>query len=95
MAFVDDILLRSFLLLFSSIVLSSGSCWHRVQTAAASKEAFSCDEDLMCSSHGTKWHMFAPVATFSVFGLREVRGHVFIYHFLEVLVLMSGANEQT
>lgn len=48
MAFVDDALRLSFF----SVVLSSGSSWHHVETTAANKEALSCDEDLMCLSHG-------------------------------------------
>lgn len=97
MAFVDHILLLSFLrllLLFSSIVLSSGSCWHHVQTTAASKEAFSCDEDLMCSSHGTNGICLPPLLLFPYSageggGLVLGRGLVLIHHFLKVLVLVS------
>lgn len=48
LAFVDDVLL----LFFFTVVLSSGSSRHPVETTAASKEALSCDEDLMCLSHG-------------------------------------------
>lgn len=47
LAFVDELLL----LFFFTVVLSSGSSWHPVETTAASKEALSCDEDLMCLSH--------------------------------------------
>lgn len=38
---------------FSCIVMSSGSSWHCVETTAANKATFSCDEDLMCLSDGT------------------------------------------
>lgn len=38
--------------------------------------------------------MFAPVAAFSIFSQSEGRKHAFIHHFLEVLGLLSRANEQ-
>lgn len=38
--------------------------------------------------------MFANVAAFSMCSQREGRRHAFIHNFLEVLVLVSRANEQ-
>ncbi len=67
------------LLLFSSIVLSSGSSWHRVETAAANKEAFSCDEDLMRLSHGANGICLPPSLLSRYSASEKVGGmHLFI-----------------
>lgn len=47
--------------LITAIVLSSGTCWHCVETTAANKNAFSCDEDLMCLSHSTSGICLPPM----------------------------------
>lgn len=41
-----------------------------------------------------KWHMFAPAVAFPVCSRREGTRHAFIHRFLEVLVLVSRANER-
>ncbi|KAA8585066.1 hypothetical protein FQN60_003760 [Etheostoma spectabile] len=61
------------LLLFSPIVLSSGSSWHHVKTTAANKEAFSCDEDLMGLSQGANGICLPPLLL-SQYSAREKKG---------------------
>lgn len=76
--------------MFLRCFLSSGSSWQCVETTASNKEALSCDEDFMCSSHGAN-DICLP--RFPMFSHKEGGRHAFIHEFLEVLVLLSPANE--
>ena len=54
------------------------------------KRLLPCDEDLMCSSHGTNGICPPPPAVaFPVCSQREGTRHAFIHRFLEVLVSVS------
>lgn len=77
-----------FFFLFSSIVLSSGSCWRRVQTTAANKEPFFLPlMKISCARHMAQLAYVRPRRRFLSIQPERRKEAGSIHHVLEVLVL--------